>query len=184
MPSGQPAHTVAPVIETPRLRLRAHSVEDFDSYCQLWSDPAVTHFVLPRPSTCEEVWSRLLRYAGHWALLGFGYWAVEERSTGAFVGDVGFAEYHREFDSPFAALPDLGWVLSPAMHGKGYATEAAIAALTWASANIHAFDDVSCILHPDNTASRRVAEKVGFLYREATIYRDQPTLVFTRPLRR
>ncbi len=184
MPAGLPAHTVAPLLKTERLTLRAHRVADFEQYCALWSDPDVTHFVLPRPSTREEVWSRLLRYAGHWTLLGFGYWAVEERATGIFVGDVGFADYHREFDSPFAALPDLGWVLSPAMHGRGYATEAATAALAWAQTNILTFDEVSCILHLDNAASRRVAEKVGYLYRESTTYRDQPTLVFTQPLQR
>jgi RimJ/RimL family protein N-acetyltransferase len=76
-------------IETHRLILREHTLEDFDALHAMWSEPAVCRHIIGRPSTREEAWSRLLRYSGHWRLLGYGYWAVEERVTGDFVGEMG-----------------------------------------------------------------------------------------------
>ncbi len=61
----------------------------------MWGVRIVTRHIGGRPFTAEESWSRLLRYAGHWYLLGFGYWAVVERGTNRFVGEVGFADFHR-----------------------------------------------------------------------------------------
>jgi RimJ/RimL family protein N-acetyltransferase len=61
----------APRLETERLVLRAHRVEDFPDLAALWSDPLVTRFISGVPQTPEESWSRLLRYAGHWLLLGY-----------------------------------------------------------------------------------------------------------------
>ena len=81
-----PARPV-PVIETERLILRGHVLEDSEASLALWTDPEVTRFIGGKPSTTEEVWPRLLRYAGHWSLLGFGYWAITEKATGRFVGE-------------------------------------------------------------------------------------------------
>ena len=60
-------------IETKRLVLRGHTIHDFDALYTMWSEPAVYHHIIGRPSTREEAWNRLLRYSGHWALLGYGY---------------------------------------------------------------------------------------------------------------
>ena len=66
----------------------------------------------------------MLRYAGHWQWMGFGFWALEEKSTGAFAGELGFAEFKRELEPSIQGIPEIGWVLAPHAHGKGYATEA------------------------------------------------------------
>jgi RimJ/RimL family protein N-acetyltransferase len=174
---------IAPTLETARLRLRAHTIADFPNCCTLWANPDVARYTVGKPSTQEEVWSRILRYAGHWSLLEFGYWLVEERETGRFVGEVGLAEYHRGIASQLAALPDLGWVLSPDAHGHGYATEAALAALDWAVEHLHPYEEVSSIIHPDNAASLRVAQKAGFEWRETATYRNEPTMILTRKVR-
>ena len=113
-----------PHIRTDRLILREHVPQDFDALHAMWSEPAVYRHIIGRPSTREEAWSRLLRYSGHWRLLGYGYWAVEEQATGNFVGEMGFADYHRDIDPPLEGRPELGWALKTAVHGKGYATEA------------------------------------------------------------
>src|SRR4051812_49250001 len=68
-----------PVVETERLVLRGHRVDDYADCFDLWTDESVTRFIGGRPSTQEEVWARLLRYAGLWALIGFGYWVVTEK---------------------------------------------------------------------------------------------------------
>ena len=77
------SYRAAPVIETERLVLRPHAATDFDGVYALWADPLVMRHILGRPSTREESWSRLLRYAGHWSLLGFGFWAMPEKTKRA-----------------------------------------------------------------------------------------------------
>lgn len=169
-----------PVIETERLRLRGHAPDDFDDCAALWADPEVTRHISGKPSTPPESWARLLRYAGHWALLGYGYWAVEEKASGRFVGELGFADFKRGVDPTVAGLPEIGWVLAPDVQGRGLATEGVRAALAWGDAHFGS-SRTFCIISPDNGASIRVAEKNG--YREAvrTTYGGAPTIVFTRP---
>lgn len=135
-----------------------------------------------KPATRQEAWSRILRYAGHWALMGYGYWAVEERATGRFVGDVGFADFKRDIEPPLGPDPEAGWVLSPAMHGNGYATEAMGAALDWIERNVPAPSAV-CIVAPENLASLRVAAKCGFREAGRRRYLDSDVVVLRRPIR-
>jgi RimJ/RimL family protein N-acetyltransferase len=168
-----------PVLETERLRLRAHCLEDFAACAGLWADPIVTRYIGGVPLTSEESWARLLRYAGHWALLGFGYWVVEEKETKTFVGEIGFADLKRDLDPPPRAIPEAGWVFSTAAHGQGYATEALRGILSWGDVYFTTAQ-TACLIHPENTASIRVAEKCG--YREAlrTTYKGKPAVVFLR----
>src|ERR1700736_1329189 len=111
----------APTIETARLLLRAHRPADFAARVAMWTDPVVTRFIGGKPSTEQQTWARLLNYAGHWALLGFGYWAIEEKASGAFIGELGFADFKREIDPAMRDVPELGWTLASAAHGRGYA---------------------------------------------------------------
>lgn len=170
----------APVLETPRLILRPHGVDDFDSCAAMWADPEIVRHISGTPSTREQSWSRLMRYAGQWSLLGFGYWAVEERGTGRFVGEVGFADYHREIEPSLDGMPELGWVLARSAHGKGYATEAVRAALAWGESHFDKRVRFACIVAPENAASVRVAEKCGFTLLQKTVYQAQPALMFVR----
>jgi RimJ/RimL family protein N-acetyltransferase len=170
---------VIPTIETERLRLRGHSEGDYDACAAMWAEPEVVRYISGVPSTRAQTWMRLLTYPGLWGILGFGYWAVEERATGAYVGDVGFADFHREIEPSISGIPELGWVLAPRAHGKGYATEAVRAAAAWADRNIDVPRTV-CIVDPRNLASIRVAEKGGFVEIARTTYKDEPTVMFER----
>ncbi len=171
-----------PTVETERLKLRGHTLADAGLVKALWSDPEVTRYIGGKALTAEECWSRLLRYAGHWALLGFGYWLVEEKATGDFVGEVGFADYRREVEPPLGEAPEAGWVLTPAKHGLGYATEAVGAILDWGLGRFGPPAAVTCIIRPGNEASIRVAKKCGFRKRQAGVYNGGPTLIFDRAL--
>jgi RimJ/RimL family protein N-acetyltransferase len=151
-------------IGTARLSLRPHRLQDFEESAALWADPAVTRFIGGRPFVREEAWARLLRYAGLWALLGFGYWVIRETATGRFVGEAGFAEFRRDIEPGFGGAPEIGWVLSPWAQGRGFATEAARAILGWGEAHFGRVRTV-CIIDPGHAASLRVAAKLG--YREA-----------------
>ena len=63
-----------------------------------------------RPCTEEETLARILRNIALWPMLGYGYWAATEKSTGRYVGDVGFADFKREIEPSLKGVPEIGWV--------------------------------------------------------------------------
>ncbi len=159
--------------------MRAHRLDDFEASFAMWSDPAVTRFIGGKPSTEQQVWSRMLNYAGHWTLLGFGYWALEEKATGAFAGELGFANFRRDIAPSMRDVPELGWTLATRFHGKGYATEAVRAAGAWGDRRFDSPRTV-CLIGAENAASIRVAEKCGFTVFERTVFHGEPTLFLAR----
>lgn len=175
------AHNEIPVIESERLRLRGHRIDDFEDCLAMWSDFEVTRFIGGKPLSGEEVWARLLRYAGHWALLGFGYWLIEDKQSGRFVGEMGFADFKRQITPSFEGIPEIGWALAPWAHGKGYATEALRAAIAWGDRHFGS-KTTGCLINPDNIASIRVAEKGGFKSFCHTFYKDHPAIILRRSL--
>ena len=168
---------MVPVLETERLKLRGHRMDDFPACAAMWADPVVTrHF--GHSFSEEESWTRFLRYFGHWSVLGFGSWLVEERATGNFVGEVGFANYRRAIEPPLDA-PEIGWALAAEFHGKGYAAEAVRAAIAWGEQHFGPAR-TTCIISPENLPSIRVAEKCGYRESLRTTYKGQPVIVFVR----
>ena len=168
-----------PKIETERLLLRAHGFDDFPDSAAMWADPVVTRHIGGRAFSTEESWARLLRYIGHWDALEFGYWVVVEKATGQFVGEAGFADFKREIEPSIDGLPEMGWAFVSRMHGKGYATEAVRAAAAWGDRHLNSSRTV-CLIHPENRASIRVAEKCGFQEYQRTLYKGQPTILMSR----
>lgn len=122
---------------------------------------------------------KILRYAGLWELLDFGYWAVEEKISRQFIGELGFADFKRMMQPPIDGIPELGWAFASAFHAKGYATEGLCAALRWADANLDAAHTV-CIISPQNTASIRVAQKIGYVEKLRTMVGEHETILFER----
>lgn len=172
--------TSAPTIDTARLTLRAHTLADVDDCVTMWADPDVTRQIGGRPSTPEETWARVLRYAGMWSVLGLGYWTLRERGTGRFVGEAGLADFRRDITPPLGGAPEAGWALATWAHGRGFATEAVRAVLAWADANLPAPRTV-CMITPANAASVRVAEKCGYREWTRTTYKDADVLLYERP---
>lgn len=167
-----------PVINTERLILRGHRLDDFDACAALWADPRVARYIGGRPFTGEEAWARLLRYAGHWALLGFGFWAVAEKASGSFIGELGFADFKREITPSLDGMPEVGWALSPSAQGRGYATEALRAVVAWGDGHFGGSQRTVCLIHPENLASIRVATKCGYQEFQRTTYHGEPTILF------
>jgi RimJ/RimL family protein N-acetyltransferase len=142
-------------LETERLILRMMREDDLEEYAKIYADPEVVRY-LGEGRTLDRTgaWWHMAMVLGHWALRGYGPWAVEERASGRLVGRVGFL--NPEGWPGF----ELGWVLAREHWGKGYATEAGRRALA------HAFermgrDHVISLIHPDNANSIRVAERLG-----------------------
>jgi RimJ/RimL family protein N-acetyltransferase len=168
-----------PTVESERLIMRGHLVEDLDECADMWGDPDVTRYISGRPFSREDVWIKLQRHVGHWQLKGFGFWVVSDKASGRFVGEVGFADFKRDIVPPTEGTPEVGWVLAPSAHGKGLATEAARAALGWLEARFGALRTV-CLISPANTPSIRVAQKCGYTEFARTTYKDQPTILMQR----
>jgi RimJ/RimL family protein N-acetyltransferase len=168
-----------PVLETSRLLLRGYKPSDFTQYVAMWADPKFYRYLSPRPMVEEEVWATMLRSIGHWALMGYGFWAIEEKATGDFIGAVGFADPKRDIKPRNHGVPEIGWVLAAHTHGRGYATEAVEAAIAWGDEHFGNTRTV-CIIHPGNKASLRLAQKFGYREYHRTSYRDGPTVMLER----
>lgn len=169
----------APTLETERLILRAHRSDDFQDCADMWADPRVTEYISGTPSTREQSWSRLLRYAGHWQHMGFGYWVVQRKSDGRYVGEAGFADYKRDTSPSIEGEPEAGWVLRSDAHGKGYATEVVARMLQWADAELSSEKTV-CIVDPSHSGSINVAKKNGYGNEQLGLYGEHKTLFLQR----
>jgi len=170
----------APRIETPRTLLRAPSQADFEPFSVMWADPEVTRFIGGKPFSRNENWTRFLRMSGLWAILGYGYWSIEDKA-GRYIGTVGFADFMRGIPE-IERIPEAGWALVPDTHGQGLASEVVGAIVGWADAQLGA-PQTCCIIDPGHDASFRVAEKNGFVVEGLVDYDDGQTTVFKRARR-
>lgn len=171
--------TGAPVLRTARLILRPHEARDFEPAAAMWADPGVARYTGGSPSRRQDSWMRLLRYPGLWAILGYGYWAIEEAESGLFAGEAGLADFKREMTPSIDDVPEAGWALSPRFHGRGYAQEALTAILGWADTHLDA-PRTCCIIDPGNAPSIRLAAKLGFEGPHPARFRGSDTLLFYR----
>lgn len=165
------------MISTDRLILRRPLLGDFEPYQQMWSDPDILRHIAPAPFSGEQMWTRFLRQEGGWQFFGFGYFVIEERSSGRFVGQVGFQELRRDISPALTGTMETGWTIAPEAQGRGYASEAAQAAFGWAREH-HAGRRVTAIVSPANMASIRIVEKLGMRPFAQTKYHDNPVTLF------
>lgn len=168
-----------PILTTERLVLTPVAVTDLDDLLALWADETFTRHIMGRALSEEEVWFRLLRDLGHWTALGHGNWTIRLKDGGAYLGSVGAFDYRRELAPRFDA-PELGWGVAPAFQGRGFAGEALEAALAWTDRSLEAARTV-CMIAPDNVASLKLADRVGFRPYADTSYKDHPVQLFERP---
>lgn len=177
--AGSIGYTAIPVLETSRLRLRAYRLSDLDGLAKIWADPEVTRFIGGKPRSRPDVWQQIQRAVGGWAMLGYGYWAIEELASGRCVGELGFMEGLRDIEPSFVGTPEAGWVLEKASWGKGYISEALGAAFDWRDAHVP-IDRTVCIIEPAHAASIRIAGKFGFAKLADTVIAGEPICVFER----
>lgn len=168
-----------PRLETARLRLRPHRLEDFAAYARMWSDPEIVRHIGGMPFSREQSWTRFLRQSGLWNLIGFGFFAIEDKSTGAYIGDAGFHDMHRDLVPSIEGTMEAGWALMTGAQGKGLAEEAMHAALGWADA-VYPTARFTSIIAPENGASLRVAEKLGFKKFAETTYNGADVILLER----
>jgi RimJ/RimL family protein N-acetyltransferase len=149
----KPPH-LGPTLTTDRLILRPPKEEDFEGYVGMCGDEEVMRFI--GGAQCRaDAWRSLAVMAGSWGLRGYGFFTVLERESGAFVGRVG--PWSPGDDWP---ATEVGWSLCREHWGKGYAGEAAEAAMDWTVKKLQ-WDEIAHTIQPENTASIKVAERLG-----------------------
>ena len=152
-----------PVLETERLILRGLRIDDLDGFFAIYADAVHARFI-SRVIDRAKAFEKMCSLMGHWALRGYGRFAVEEKSTGNFIGHVGAS--HLED----AREPELNYSFTPQVEGRGFATEACCAALRflyeacgWQTAisEINAQNDKSCALAQRMGAAKESERDAG-----------------------
>lgn len=159
-------------IETSRLILRPFEPSDAQAAFQWFGDPVVMRFTPTGPDKAvEETITRLAGYESHQEAHGFSKWLILERDSGIAIGDSGLY-----------VLPEYGWVdlgfrFAQPCWGKGLATEVASAWVRAAFDEFH-LSQLGAFAHPENLASIRVLEKVGFRAERRDMVMGMDSIVF------
>lgn len=146
-----------PIVETERLILRPWRASDIAPNTAMLSDPGTARYITPdHKAVTNETngWRNAAIIMGHWALHGFGMFAVEEKSSGRYIGRVG------PWCPPGWPGFEVGWGIARECRGRGYAIEAARAAIDWTFASF-AIDRIIHCIDPKNVASQAVARRLG-----------------------
>lgn len=144
-------------IETDRLILRPLAPEDVENHIALMADPKVAATLTPdgKVRSAAEEWRAAASYIGHWMIRGYGFFSVDEKATGEWVGRVGPWK-----PGGWPAL-ECGWSIRSQHWGKGYAPEAAIAATRWTFKKFPDLQRIISVIEPSNVNSQAVALKIG-----------------------
>ena len=162
--------TACPTLLTERLILRPFEESDLDAYTDLLTTPEVRRSLrLPETVSRREVWSGMAQWRGQWELRGSGQFALEDRSSGRFVGRAGL---HRPEVDDWPGL-EVGWALHPDAWGCGYATEAGAASLAYAF-EVMGEAEVFSVILPDNHRSQAVARRLGLTLIEDRVLSTYP----------
>jgi RimJ/RimL family protein N-acetyltransferase len=166
-------------LSTERLLLRPWRESDLEPFAALNADPVVMEY-LAKPLDRAESDLMVTRIMSHFDSHGFGLWAVEEPNAAALIGMIGLAI--PRFEAHFTPCVEVGWRLARAHWGKGYATEAARAALHYGFEQL-GLDEIVAFTVPQNIRSRAVMERLG-MTRSPDDDFDHPSLPEGHPRRR
>lgn len=162
-------------IETPRLRLRRWTEDDFEPLAAMCADPRVMEF-FPAVLSREETRAMWTRIHDHFAEYGFGPWVVDV--DGEFAGALGLNWLR--YETHFTPCVELGYRLRAEFWGRGLATEAGRAALQYGFEHL-GLPEIVAFTIPANKRSRRVMEKLGLVLSEEF---DHPLIAEGHPMRR
>ncbi len=144
-------------LRTSRLLLRPWRDADVAAYAKLSADPAVMEFLWPVGGPgAAEAWAARVR--GHWRQHGFGQWVVEIPGEESMIGVVGLISV--SYQAHFTPAVEVAWRLARAQWGRGYATEAARAALDYGFGKL-GLTEIVAVTVPANLRSRRVMDRLG-----------------------
>jgi len=158
---------------TPRCIIREMKTDDLDAICRLYEDEDARRFLTPPGPDREEQVQLLAAYIEKvYGLYGYGYWIVEDRADRRVIGRMGFGLPGQD-----SACPDFGYLIDRQYRRKGYAYEAALAALSYMKENLD-ISEIEAHTDPKNTASAALLQKLGFHIKS----HEAGRLVYTRTL--
>lgn len=166
-------------VDTTRLLLRVPEVADAEAFMGIFWDPEVVArkqvTLRESPGGIELAVKNTTAMRRQWEQHGYGQWSVIEKATGQLMGCVGV--YHPQQDWPGV---DLGWLIHRSRWGHGFATEAAIGALSWIWANT-TIDRIVSLINPTDLRSIRIATKIGEHFERTDVdpVHGEPALVYT-----
>jgi RimJ/RimL family protein N-acetyltransferase len=156
---------VIPVLTTERLVLRPFTADDLPALTVLHAEESFWWFPLRRGMSEDETKDFLWRVIERYDSDGFGLEAVEDRASGTIIGWAGLAVPH--FLPEILPAVEVGWRLSGSSRGRGLATEAGSVAVDWGFSE-GGLERIVSIYEPENAASGRVMERLGFTYERTT----------------
>ena len=169
-----------PVLVTERLELWRPRVGDRGGLRALIEPREVRRFLGGMEADDHDVFMRLLRNAGSWALYGYGTFMVRERGEEAIVGNCGVFHSWRGFGRGLDDIAETGWIVAKSAWGKGYAQEAMAAALAWFERE-HGGKPTLCMIEQGHRASEAVAAKLGYAAFERVAEKgERPLIVYGR----
>lgn len=162
-----------PVLETERLRLREWREADFEPFAAIYADEEQARYiggVHPR----DEAWRRMACFAGHWALRGYGHWALEEKAAGVFAGWCGL------WNPEGFPEPEIAWTLTIAFRGRGLAREAALRVREFAYGTL-GWNTAISLVAIGNEPSARVARRLGAVVERYIQFRGSECAIYRHP---
>jgi RimJ/RimL family protein N-acetyltransferase len=158
--------------------LRPIELADLDYFLTFFADASASEHV-GGPSSSEDTWRRMLAGTAFWPLTGLGIWAIAHREGETAIGHGGFFDFLRDCEPSIAGQVEMGWILSPACHGQGFAREACQAMLDWFDTSFGEHP-IWALISPGNDASAKLAEKLGFIRQADGTYREKPQMFWLR----
>jgi RimJ/RimL family protein N-acetyltransferase len=158
--------------ETEHLLAKKINKDDLDKFIALHTDPQVA-ITLTGALTPEKIREDLDKYINHWETHGFGLWVFYLKDTNEWIGRGGLAQ--RSFDNQEGI--GIAYALRPKFWKQGLATEMAQALVEIAFESLHLTEVIGLVL-PNNLASQRVLQKVGFQYVRKFVYSEMPCLLY------
>jgi len=162
---------MTPTLNTERLVLRGWNKDDFPLFATFKADTEKNQYSIGGAADRVRAWGAFTAMCGEWALSNYGMFAVQKQNDPTAIGYAGI------WFPPDIEEPELAWALFEGNEGKGFATEAAIAAKLWAQKTF-GWGRLMSFIHPENSPSIALAERMGATKENETVLRGEPRLVF------
>lgn len=165
-------------LNSARLLMRQWRDDDLPAFAQMCADPQVMRY-FPQPLSRMESAKLIGRVRGHFAEYGFGFWALERKDSGEFIGFTGLSVVG--FEAGFTPAVEIGWRLAREHWGLGYASEAAWTVLGCGFEHLD-LDEIVAFAAVNNLPSQKVMQAIGMRNDPADNF-DHPKLPSGHPLR-
>lgn len=164
------------IAQTKRCIIREMTVTDVPAMCRLYEGDGMTDYMEPLCEVAEEIEKAKAYIQNMYGFYGYGMWLVFDKESGKLIGRAGLnlSVYKEE------TILELGYAIDVNWQGCGLATEVCEAVISYTIKEELGFEKLYCFIHPNNTASIRVAEKLGFTFQEKTMSKGKKLFVFSK----